>query len=189
MSNTDQQAQQDLTTLYELYAMDEATEPAAAQPIPPAGAAAPVGLQGMQRQGDLLVIPRHEAGTPPVVGGYQPISGDPVTILATEHAHQLTGTGSVHWAPANDDSADLGMLIVSTGSTAVMSHTDNHGALLIGPGNYVIRRQRVYLASLRPRPELPSPAQRHQDADPFVSAPEPAPARALNQSGWRLVWD
>ena len=114
-------------------------------------------LTGAQAQGDLLVLPTASAGTPawgPVPdGGVQLVRGE-----ATGNTHWLhrglAADGShsegVRWAPApaapaTDDGGPplvLGLLHVPEGCTALLIHTDEHGANGIGPGRYAIHRKR-----------------------------------------------
>jgi len=115
-------------------------------------------LTGAQAQGDLLVVPTTCAGTP----DGEPVPDDGVRLVrgeATGNTHWLhrglAADGSrsegVRWAPApspapatGDDGPPLvlGLLHVPEGCTALLIHTDEHGANGIGPGRYAIHRKR-----------------------------------------------
>jgi len=122
-------------------------------------------LTGAQAQGDLLVFPATATGDgapawgPVPDGGVQLVRGE-----ATGNTHWLhrglAADGSrsegVRWAPApavrtgpGTDPADdggpplaLGLLHVPEGGSALLIHTDEHGANAIGPGSYAIHRKR-----------------------------------------------
>lgn len=94
-------------------------------------------LTGLQRQGDLLVIParpvRHRGRMIPA-GGVPALRGE-----VTGNAHLLVGTG--WWRPGRRDSQHVGTLTVPEGGSAYMLHVE-HAGLGIGPGTYRVRRQR-----------------------------------------------
>lgn len=110
-------------------------------------------LTGPQAQGDLLVMP---IGNAPEQG-WQPLPEDGVQLIRGE------ATGNTHWlhrgfdspdvtwqlpAPpeagsaADDDSLVVAQLQVPAGQSALLIHTDEHGANGIGPGSFAIRRKR-----------------------------------------------
>ena len=113
-------------------------------------------LAGIQRQGDVLVIP-HRAGAGP--SGQVPGDGVPVvrgesggnTHLLVDMS-PLAGQGTeqpIMWRPVSGRSGqDLGELTVPEGSVAGLLHPE-HGATLIGPGYYIIRRQREQADEIR----------------------------------------
>jgi hypothetical protein len=97
-------------------------------------------LQGPQRQGDILILPltdntlRSRRAPTPI-----PADGIPVVHSeSTNHAHTLIGQAA--WTVAVW-SADLGVLDVT--GTAYLVHPE-HAALGIGPGRYLLRRQREH---------------------------------------------
>lgn len=98
-------------------------------------------LTGLQLQGDLAIIPARaskKTGDPVPAGGIQVVRGE-----ATANTHWLDAYhGVCLWAPATAGGQDLGVLTVPDGSTALLTHTDEHGANAIGAGTYLIRRQR-----------------------------------------------
>jgi hypothetical protein len=97
-------------------------------------------LQGPQRQGDILVLPltddaRRGQHAP------TPVPAEGIAVVRSEstgHAHTLIGEGT--WTVAVR-SADLGVLHVTV--TAYLVHPE-HAALGIGPGRYLLRRQREH---------------------------------------------
>jgi hypothetical protein len=101
-------------------------------------------LVGPQAQGDLLVF-RKEASSGLA---WQPV---PINGLQLMHGE---ATGNTHWlhpgfqspgiqfARSSADGVRLGFLLVPPGQTALLIHTDEHGANGIGPGTYVIHRKR-----------------------------------------------
>jgi hypothetical protein len=101
-------------------------------------------LSEVQAQGDLLVVP-----VKPATGArqWEPVGADGVQVVRGE------ATGNTHWLHAGFDSpgvrwspsaAELvcGYLKVPAGQSALLIHTDEHGANGIGPGTYAIRRKR-----------------------------------------------
>lgn len=108
-------------------------------------------LTGPQCQGDLMIVPLAMAYEPgeavpawpqgQLVGdqGVQVVHGE-----ATGNTHWLhAGFGSpgVTWHRADADLI-VGVVTVPAGQTAMLIHTDEHGANGIGPGVYEIRRKR-----------------------------------------------
>lgn len=111
-------------------------------------------LQVPQAQGDLLVFPaepparvRWEA-LPPT--GVQVINGE-----ATGNTHWLHpgfDSPGIRWAPI-ENKLTLGYLEVPAGQSALLIHTDEHGANGIGPGSYAVHRKRqLQLETRAPRP-------------------------------------
>lgn len=87
------------------------------------------------------------AGSPVPAGG--------VAVLRGDHAHTLFavpgGTGVVSYGatgPLTTHLLALGVLTVPDGSQALLDHLE-HGDLLIGPGTYVIGRQREFAGEWR----------------------------------------
>jgi hypothetical protein len=104
-------------------------------------------LTGPQAQGDLLVVP----ADPPDGLQWCPVPKQGVKVVhgeATGNTHWLHGgfgaTG-VRWAwpdPSADDLLVAGYLAVPAGESALLIHTDEHGANGIGPGRFAVRRKR-----------------------------------------------
>lgn len=97
-------------------------------------------LTGLQIQGDVAVVPmRPSAAKAAVV----PPAGIPVVRGEVGgNTHLLVGEGGVLWAPVlSPRGADLGTVTVPEGGVAYLLHPE-HGGNAIGPGSYLIRRQR-----------------------------------------------
>lgn len=111
-------------------------------------------LTGPQYQGDLAVIP--------VAMAYEPGEAIPAwpqgKLIGDEGIQVVHGeaTGNTHWLHAGFNSpgvawhrADAGLVVgvvtVPEGQTAMLVHTDEHGANGIGAGTYEIRRKREQL--------------------------------------------
>ena len=101
-------------------------------------------LSGMQRQGDIIVIPMRSAR----VSGQTPVPAEGVAVVRGEaggNTHLLVGgdpTVAVLWSArqATATDPDLGTLTVPEGGSAFLLHPE-HGAQGIAPGDYIIRRQ------------------------------------------------
>jgi hypothetical protein len=95
-------------------------------------------LSGLQRQGDVLVLPAAvtattsvpAAGTPVVRGGN---GGNTHVVYAAD--------GPVYCDAGTRDGLRVAALTVPDGSTAYLGHPE-HGYMGIEPGSYEIRRQR-----------------------------------------------
>ena len=115
-------------------------------------------LTGPQAQGDLLVFRRAAPSTvewrPLPAAGLRLVLGE-----ATGNTHWLhAGFASpgVRWAASTLGPQRLGFLFVPVGQTALLIHTDEHGANGIGPGTYVVHRKREQIQipdEPAPRPE------------------------------------
>ncbi len=102
-------------------------------------------LTGAQRQGDVLIVPcePREGGVP---------LGKGVEVVRSEagsNTHCLHGDGE--WLPAPDAATGLvqGYLTVPDGGEAYLIHSEEHGAMGIGPGTYELRRQREFAGEWR----------------------------------------
>jgi hypothetical protein len=134
-------------------------------------------LTAPQAQGDLLIVP---AQAPQVVSwqvlpdeGEQVVHGE--ATGNTHWLHRGFDSPGVCWARSGgEDPLVLGYVEVPEGQSALLVHTDEHGANGIGPGSYEIRRKREFK---RPEPELATqPLRRGLTRRPDASA-------------WDLVWD
>jgi hypothetical protein len=110
-----------------------------------------------QAQGDLMIVPlalAYENGRTPVwpQGAVVPLGG--VQVVHGE------ATGNTHWLHAGFNSpgvtwhrADAGLVVgvvtVPAGQTAMLVHTDEHGANGIGGGRYEIRQKRELADEIR----------------------------------------
>lgn len=95
---------------------------------------------GVQRQGDVIVVPTSR----PMPSDQRPIPAAGVAVVRGEsggNTHLLLADGPVSWAPTPGDGLDLGVLRVPDGAVAYLAHPE-HAYTGIGPGTYVIRRQR-----------------------------------------------
>ena len=106
-------------------------------------------LNGMQRQGDVIVIPTSAelAGDPVPSDGIAVVRGD-----NGGNTHLLLGEGEITFRTRTDAEHEmtLGLLTVPYGSVAWLAHPE-HGFLGIAPGNYELRRQRE--AEITPKSE------------------------------------
>ena len=104
-------------------------------------------LSGLQRQGDVMVIPADVTATTPV-----PASGIPVVRGENGgNTHAVyAADGPVFCDVQAGSATDLrvALLSVPAGSTAYLAHPE-HGFMGIGPGSYEIRRQREMAKELR----------------------------------------
>lgn len=105
-------------------------------------------LTGLQRQGDVLIVPRPACGAVEHAG-LTVIPGCGVPVVrgeATGNTHLLDAvTGLCGWsAHRSSDEADLilGILFVPDGGVAALIHTDEHGCNMIGAGTYVLSGKR-----------------------------------------------
>ncbi len=104
-------------------------------------------LSGMQRQGDVIVVPADVTATAPV-----PAAGTPVVRgEAGGNTHAVYPDGcDVHCDVVEARAGDLTVarLTVGEGSVAYLGHPE-HAFAGIGPGSYVIRRQREQADEIR----------------------------------------
>lgn len=112
-----------------------------------AQAAIPV-LTGLQVQGDVAIIPMR-----PSAKKGQPVPPAGIAVVRGEsggNTHLLVSEGAVAWAPVTGRALDLdlGVVDVPEGATAFMLHPE-HGCNAMGPGSYLIRRQREQADELR----------------------------------------
>lgn len=119
-------------------------------------------LTGLQRQGDILVVP-WQPPAEPRIEWLTPLAGLEVLAGVNGHCHTLHGAG--HWVgwwsssepamewfiyevtgldPVIDLEVLLGVVRVPDDGEAFLMHSDEHGALGIGPGWYQVRSQREY---------------------------------------------
>jgi hypothetical protein len=118
-------------------------------------------LDGPQAQGDLMIVPIVMAyGSdvrPPVwplgvlvgAGGVQVVHGEATGNTHWLHAGFDSRGVTWHRAADNDDGLVVGVVTVPAGQSAMLIHTDEHGANGIGPGIYEIRRKREQANQVR----------------------------------------
>jgi hypothetical protein len=116
-----------------------------------AGAEVPI-LDGPQAQGDLLIVP---AQPPSDIDEHPlPVAGVPVVHGEasgnTHWLHRGFDSPGVAWKRLGDPSSlVIGHLRVPPGQSAMLLHTDEHGANGIGPGSYAIHRKREATVSFQ----------------------------------------
>jgi hypothetical protein len=104
-------------------------------------------LTGMQRQGDVIVIPQREGK----IAGLLPIPKEGIAVVRGENGgntHLLVAEGDVTYAPNPSRGQRLGSLLVGEGGVAYLTHPE-HGFNAIGTGSYVINRQREQADEIR----------------------------------------
>lgn len=109
---------------------------------------------GPQAQGDLIILP-WPASTSPTRRAKAAAAAKPVThpvVVQTGqggHDHTLSPAPGVAWhSYPGSEPQTLGVLVVDGGAVAVLGHIE-HGDTHIGPGVYVIRRQREQADEIR----------------------------------------
>lgn len=103
---------------------------------------------GLQRQGDIAVIPAAVVGAIRPVGTPVPPAGYPVVRGENGgNTHLLLPAPTCFYTPA-ERGQDLGTLTVPDGSSAYLAHPE-HGYAGIAPGTYVVRRQREQADEIR----------------------------------------
>lgn len=108
-------------------------------------------VTGLQRQGDVIVIPaavaRHagQATTPVPTAGVPVVRGE-----AGGNTHAVVAEGDVRCDVREASAQDLtlAVLTVAEGATAYLAHPE-HAYSGIGPGTYVLRRQREQAETLQ----------------------------------------
>ncbi|GAC70039.1 hypothetical protein [Gordonia soli] len=105
-------------------------------------------VDGVQAQGDLLVVPRSVIADDIVVSPRPrrvPVPASGIELLrsaAGGNPHTLVAeAGMCTWATTIRDEKGLALGLLRTDVTAYLIHPE-HGATGIAPGEYVIRRQR-----------------------------------------------
>lgn len=141
-----------MTTLTELselveFVFDPHLEPDDPTPV----------LTEPQAQGDIYILPVD--GTPHGVAGVYPATGTPVALGSGFDIVEGQGIRNPHTLRSFDDGVmvrpgtagypfDVATLTVPDGATAFLLHPE-HGANGIGPGTYVLRRQREQAEEVR----------------------------------------
>lgn len=107
-------------------------------------------LTGLQAQGDVMVVPRPALGA-----ALKAVPRDGVPVVRGEfggHTHTLLAEGEVAVDAVDREAGlDIGVLTVAEGAVAYLAHPE-HAYSGIGPGTYVLRRQRE-LDTARPDAE------------------------------------
>jgi hypothetical protein len=101
-------------------------------------------LDGLQAQGDLIVIPRDWLATVGTWGGWRavpPAGVELVRGVAGNNPHTLVADpGTCEWTPGVRDPLRLGIALVRNSSPAYLIHPE-HGGSGIAPGHWLVRRQ------------------------------------------------
>lgn len=108
-------------------------------------------LDGLQAQGDIIVVPADIAGVDSPALTPVPRAGVPVVRGENGgNTHLLLAEGDVTFDGHTPDRQELllGTLTVGVGSVAHLAHPE-HGYASIAPGTYVIRRQREQADEVR----------------------------------------
>ncbi len=113
----------------------------------------PVHAGRLQFQGDVAVIPTGTQVRPAGSGYPVPVPAAGIPVVRGENGgntHLLLGDSTVTWDQSTGGPAalDLGVLTVPETATAWLAHPE-HGYLGVGPGRYVIRRQREQADEVR----------------------------------------
>ena len=105
------------------------------------------------RQGDVMIVPH---ATPFPTG---PINGKPKTLTGTgfkvvqgdadRNSHILNGDGTFTPCQPVSRVADYGILDVPEGGVCYLTHTDEHGSIGFGPGQWRVYGQVSYEQELR----------------------------------------
>lgn len=109
-------------------------------------------LGGVQRQGDVLILPiPADSRDAQYRGALVPREGVSVVAgEATGNAHLLHADGLVSWRPVDErGSMVLGVLHVAEGARAWVIHTAEHGANGVSPGVYELRGKREMAHEIR----------------------------------------
>jgi hypothetical protein len=106
---------------------------------------------GLQRQGDIIVIPAAVAR--PIGAAVNPVPPAGVAVVRGEnggHTHLLLAAGEVFYDPdpASGGGLDLGVLTVAPDAVGYLAHPE-HGYCGIAPGTYTVRRQREQADEIR----------------------------------------
>jgi len=100
-------------------------------------------LRLAQAQGDVMIFPAEPPArlcwTALLAAGVQVVHGE--ASGNTHWLHPGFDSPGVRWAPV-ENKLTLGYLEVPEGQSALLIHTDEHGANGIGPGTYAIHRKR-----------------------------------------------
>jgi hypothetical protein len=106
-------------------------------------------LTGPQAQGDLLIVQLADSPGSPARPATEPVPAAGVQVIhgeATGNTHWLHAgfdSPGVRWSRAEEQGVRVGVLTVPRGQSALLIHTDEHGANGIGPGTYAIHRKRA----------------------------------------------
>jgi len=105
-------------------------------------------LTGIQRQGDVIVVPTRAGADEGL-----PVPPEGIAVVRGENGgntHLLVADGAVTWraVTAQRGQLALGVVTVPEGSTAYLAHPE-HGFMGIAPGTYRVSRQREQADEIR----------------------------------------
>lgn len=107
-------------------------------------------LDGPQRQGDVLIVPRGPLSAAERKDcSLVPREGVAVVVgEATGNTHMLDADGPVLFGRRNSGVL-LGVVEIAEGATGYLIHTDEHGANAMAPGTYALHGKREQAAEIR----------------------------------------
>ena len=129
----------------------DAAEATATQ-VPPhleAAARIPEATPTLNQQGDVYFAP-HDGPLPDTAP--VDLASGPVKVVqgdADRNSHILAGRGVWYPGTVTDELADYGLLVVSGGGAVALTHTEQHGAILVPAGVWRFWGQVSYEAELR----------------------------------------
>jgi hypothetical protein len=149
-----------------------------------------------QAQGDLLIFPV----TPPPDLRWEELQGSGVQVIhgeATGNTHWLHpgfDSPGVCWSPVDPDhrlgrakGLTLGYVRVPDGQSALLIHTDEHGANGIGPGSYAIHGKRQLRLATAPQDDVQ--ASRHGLGSVATSSVTQRKSLFEHAASWDFVVD
>jgi len=149
-----------------------------------------------QAQGDLLIFPV----TPPPDLNWEELSGSGIQVIhgeATGNTHWLHpgfDSPGVCWSPVDPENRlgrerglALGHVRVPAGQSALLIHTDEHGANGIGPGTYAIHGKRQLRLATAQQDGVRAP--RHAPGSVAVSRAAPRVSLFERTASWDFVVD
>ena len=99
-------------------------------------------LDGLQRQGDVFIIPTRNSKA--MLDAATPIPAEGIPVVRGEaggNTHLLIADGEALWLPNIGRDAELGVIVIPRGTVCYLLHPE-HGGMAIAPGTYRTRRQR-----------------------------------------------
>jgi hypothetical protein len=127
-------------------------------------------LSEPQAQGDVLIY----AAAAPASVSWQPLQGTGIRVVQgeaggnTHWLHPGFESPGVRWAADSGSGAEgltLGYVEVPEGQSALLIHTEEHGANGIGPGIYVLNRKREFA---RPAAVIAAGAATTESTEPLT---------------------
>jgi hypothetical protein len=114
-------------------------------------------IDGLQAQGDLIVIPFDMIGTVETSSYWQPVPPEGVELVrgvAGNNPHTLVADREMcHWTTGVRDRTGLAVAVFENTAPVYLIHPE-HGGTGVAPGRWLVRRQQERGAGFRPRPVL-----------------------------------